>query len=388
MSDNKIFGFDILENSDMNTIEEIGTDKMDIDKKDMERILKNTMKKYEKEKQKPDMTDDTFSENDEGSDPVSGVEIYNRKKLPHIIFVALCSAAAVVLTIGSIAVLNHRNVMVPNNNDPIVEVTTSVTRTSALITAKTTSSGTPVTTVKETEKATETTTQTTASSSDDTTTVTTSSEQNYSGQSDIFVHNNPKTERTDITQEELDSARMEIMDKLMNTQTALWNIRYAYFDLNNDTIPELFLGYNFLGEGNVNMYVYDGKEYVKSEFTSRFEAYGRKEYIVCGSSIYICPEENLIHASDLLSSGTSQILEFDKNNTIKTIHEYQGDGVFNGEKIVNMGRPDFLTEEMKEFNSALALHNWQEPEFIVYAEKNESAVRFEKEVYNINDDKS
>ena len=138
MSDNKIFGFDILENSDMNTIEEIGTDKMDIDKKDMERILKNTMKKYEKEKQKPDMTDDTFSENDEGADPVSGVEIYNRKKLPHIIFVALCSAAAVVLTIGSIAVLNHRNVMVPNNNDPIVEVTTSVTRTSALTTAKTT----------------------------------------------------------------------------------------------------------------------------------------------------------------------------------------------------------------------------------------------------------
>ena len=47
MSDNKELGFDILENSGINTIEDIGTEKISVDKKDMERMLKNTMKKYE-----------------------------------------------------------------------------------------------------------------------------------------------------------------------------------------------------------------------------------------------------------------------------------------------------------------------------------------------------
>ncbi|MBQ6252738.1 hypothetical protein [Ruminococcus sp.] len=52
MNDMKKIGFDILENSDINTIEEIGTGKMNIDKNARERMLKNTMKKYEAEKKK------------------------------------------------------------------------------------------------------------------------------------------------------------------------------------------------------------------------------------------------------------------------------------------------------------------------------------------------
>ena len=50
MSDKKELGFDILENADINTVEEIGHDTMNIDKDARDRMLKNTMKKYESEK--------------------------------------------------------------------------------------------------------------------------------------------------------------------------------------------------------------------------------------------------------------------------------------------------------------------------------------------------
>ncbi|MBQ6181231.1 MAG: hypothetical protein IJK31_06035 [Ruminococcus sp.] len=46
MSSNKEIGFDILENSDLDSVEEIGTENMNIDKNARDRMLKITMDKY------------------------------------------------------------------------------------------------------------------------------------------------------------------------------------------------------------------------------------------------------------------------------------------------------------------------------------------------------
>ena len=50
MKGNKDLGFDVLEDSDINIIEKIGTEKMNIDKNARDRMLKITMRKYEAEK--------------------------------------------------------------------------------------------------------------------------------------------------------------------------------------------------------------------------------------------------------------------------------------------------------------------------------------------------
>ena len=134
MSENKEIGFDILEDSDINTVEEIGTEKMEIDEEARERMLKITMKKYEKEKKLLGNETEGAASAEGYADSVSGVDSYKKHKISNIIYIALCSAAAVAIIAGSIFMLkNNGRTYKPQISDPIIEATTVTT--SAAVTA-------------------------------------------------------------------------------------------------------------------------------------------------------------------------------------------------------------------------------------------------------------
>ena len=128
MSENKEIGFDILENSDIDTVEEIGTEKMKIDEKAKERMLEITMKKYEKEKKLLE-NDAAEAHSAEGyADSVSGVESYKQNKISHLIYFALCSAAVLAIIAGSLFLLKIKDrPQKPQISDPIIEATTVTT---------------------------------------------------------------------------------------------------------------------------------------------------------------------------------------------------------------------------------------------------------------------
>lgn len=154
MSENKEIGFDILENSDINTVERIGTEKMEIDEKAKERMLEITMKKYEKEKKLLENETAEAPSSEGYADSVSGVESYKQHKISHFIYFALCSAAAVVIITGSLLLLKiNGRPQKPQISDPVIEATT-VTTSEAIATTDaaqtTTSSITKATTAKST----------------------------------------------------------------------------------------------------------------------------------------------------------------------------------------------------------------------------------------------
>lgn len=131
---NKEIGFDVFENSDVNTIEEIGTEKMNIDKNSRDRMLKITMDKYAKNKKELGITEKTAPEKENYSDEVTSVEKYSRSKIRQFVYISACSAAAVALIAGSVFMLGHNKKSNKNVQDPLVEVTTSTAITSETVT--------------------------------------------------------------------------------------------------------------------------------------------------------------------------------------------------------------------------------------------------------------
>lgn len=166
MSENKEIGFDILEDSDINTVEEIGTEKMKIDEEARERMLKITMKKYEKEKKLLGNETEGVASAEGYADSVSGVDSYDQHKITHFIYIALCSAAAVAIIAGSIFMLkNNGRTYKPQISDPIIEATTVTTSAASATTdaavQTTDKSAAKSSTAKSTTSSTTTTTSTT-----------------------------------------------------------------------------------------------------------------------------------------------------------------------------------------------------------------------------------
>ena len=158
MSDNKKIGFDILENSDINTIEQIGTNKMNINKSARDRMLKNTMQKYENQKQRLGISQPVPDEGNESADSVTGVEMYDRKKVPHIIYIALCSAAAIALAVGSIAMFSRQKNITPDIKNPVAEITSTASTATVTSTSATASTANSAVTSKVTGTETKSTT--------------------------------------------------------------------------------------------------------------------------------------------------------------------------------------------------------------------------------------
>ena len=204
MSENKEIGFDILENSDINTVEEIGTEKMEIDKKARDRMLEITMKKYEKEKKLQGDETSAVSSAEVYADSVSGVDSYKQHKISHFIYAALCTAAAVAIIAGSLFMLkNNGRTHKPQVSDPIIEATTVTT--SAATTAADVSTET---TIKTITKA--TTAKTTIASTTTTTAATTAAVTTESAQEPVT---DPPEQEPEKTEEDMEK---EVLDAVYN----------------------------------------------------------------------------------------------------------------------------------------------------------------------------
>lgn len=333
MSDNKKIGFDILEDSDMNTIEKIGANKMNIDKNARDRMLKISMRGYDAKMKDLGITQDPPSENSEMAESVTGVEAYERRKLPHIIYVALCSAAAIALTVASIAMFKHQKQMTPDIQNPIAEITSTATTAAVTDTSVTTATNNSAVTSKVTGTQTKTTTNvtntTTAEASAAASMTETAAEQKQSDTAVSASYQNPHTDRTDITQEELEAAAARAVQELIRDNTEFQKLNpqmeftysYAFYDVNADSVPELFVRKIYMLMDNY-MYVYDGKDYVKAHFNGH-DLYGNeKVHEAALDNVDVFTTKNTIGLLGHQGGSQSFILYMDSDNTITPLHEY------------------------------------------------------------------
>ncbi|MBQ6181230.1 MAG: hypothetical protein IJK31_06030 [Ruminococcus sp.] len=252
------------------------------------------------------------------------------RRLSRIIGFAACSAAAVALIAGGVFAYKHNSSPENTVSDPAGEV---IVTTAAESTAtEPESEGIDV-------------------------------NANY-----IFM--NPYTDRTDITQEELDAARKRVKDDWYNTDELEDNdMEYAYADVNGDGIPELFIKEYTLSHGYVqSMLVYTGEEYRGAYYYIDFK--GSKHNDIDGAyfgqiggnidvygNIMICPEKNLIHLNEG-GDDLGTILKFEKGNIMKTLYKYSYDVCYEGGVEVSHS-----VETADRFQAALDSCNWQELEY-------------------------
>lgn len=332
MSDSKKIGFDILENSDMSTIEEIGTDKMNIDKNARDRMLNISLREYEAKKKKLGIRQDSPSENSDMAESVTGVEAYDRRKLPHIIYIALCSAAAIALTFGSISMFSRQKNIDPDNIKPIIaEATSTDSKKPASDTSESDSSDYSIVTSEVTGTETTTTFKNTTTAETTTTAAVTetTAEQKPSDTAVSAPYKNPHTDRTDITQEELEAAAVRAVKGLIRDNTEFqalnpqmdFTFSYAFYDVNEDSVPELFVTKSYVLQYQY-MYVYDGNEYVIPRFNGHDLDGNEKVHEVSLFGVDAFTEKNTIGMSGHQGGDQSFILYMDFDNTITPLYEY------------------------------------------------------------------
>ncbi|MBP5362142.1 MAG: hypothetical protein J6Y71_03825 [Ruminococcus sp.] len=329
MSDKNDLGFDILENADINTVEEIGHDFMSIDKDARDRMLKNTMKKYENAKKEQGVESKGVLKSEDYADSVTGVESYRDGKLPRIVYILLSSAAVIALITVGLLVFNHFNVRPPTNPDPIIEVTTATTDISTTGISGTTNSTSKATaktsslTTATSDTTSSASTENTSSTTTETTTTVKTDEPSEITQT-VFV--NPHTDRRDITQEELDSARIRAIEKLVsdgyNGTAGSEEIWYEYVDINGNSIPELFVCCAGMPVGKFVLLVYDGEDYIRASFNGH-DYYGNYVGLETAAySIRFNPEKHIIGILGHQGGDPIHILYLDTDNTITVLDEY------------------------------------------------------------------
>ena len=381
MSDKKMIGFDILENSDMDTIEKIGTGKMNIDKNARDRMLKISMREYEAKKKELGIKATSSSENIETAESVTGVEAYDRKKLPHIIYIALCSAAAIALTVGSIAMFKHQKQITPDNS-PIAEVTSTAAATTVIGTSVSTAQNNSAVTSKVAETGTETTsalTNTTTAETSATAAVTeTAAEQKPANTTVSASYTNPHTDRTDITQEELEAAAVRAVQGLIRDNAEFqalnpqmeFTFSYAFYDVNGDSVPELFITKSFVLR-NQYMYVYDGNEYVSARFNGHDMDGNEKVHEVAWDNVDVFTAKNTIGMHGHQGGAQSFILYMDSDNTITPLHEYTFYKYYENGRLTEEYPPDNDLMKFKYFCEEYQSYERVELNWTVYNDTND-----------------
>ncbi len=378
---NKDIGFDVLENSDMDTIERIGTDNMDIDKNARARMLRYTMNKYEKEKRELiDMKENTnkkVNAIEENGETVSGVERYEGRKLSHMIYIGMCSAAAVALVAGSVFMIKNHSFKSPDKNDKLAEVTTAATE---------------VTTVLNTTAEVETTvfdSVVTTAEAEATNSLQTTVSESVATAATNVAQTETETTVTEINYEE---ARDRALESFMNEGSYVeyndeegikvekingeyWNIMYAFQDVNGDDVPELFIKSDNIATTNTLMYVFDGENYeqAKGEYHS-WDGTTNGSYI-SAAVIRYCPEEKKIYTFSKEGYEFTQIFEFGDDNTFKALNEFSYAGLYQNGELIQERTLDAYADYTKIVDS----YNWKDLEFTHYADKNNAAEAWEKE---------
>lgn len=379
MNNKKKIGFDILENADMKTIEEIGTGKMNIDKSARERMLKNTMKKYEVEKAKLDITQSVNTENNETEDAVTGVEVYSRKKLPRIIYMSLCSAAAVALVGGSIFAFSRRNRVTPDTKDPVVVATTVETSTNpgtsvttdqnhAVVTVTVTGTETGTKASATTADATTTTTSATTAKAEEVTDTETAPEDKPAEAETAGAYTNPHTDRADITKEELEAAALRAVKEINNADKASMpelDTGYSLYDVNSDSIPELFVWSSSVLSRKY-MLVYDGSEYVIARFNGHDKDGKIQVFEVTTENVDVFKGSNTFGMMGHQAGSQSFILSLGEDNTITPVYEYTQYGIYKDGESAGGRAFDSDTSNFKDFADKYMANNIKELEWNIY----------------------
>ncbi|MCR4638605.1 hypothetical protein [Ruminococcus sp.] len=396
MSENKKIGFDILENSDINTVEEIGTEKMDIDKKARDRMIKITMKKYAEEKKLLGSESNDTHSADEYADSVSGVDNYKQNRITHFIYAALCTAAAVALAAGSIFMLKHNSrTPSPKVSDPIIEATTVTTDTSHTTdknvttntTVSTTSANTAKSSVKTTVNASETssangTANSTVKADNASSAITTASNVHELEGSEAAAHANPRTDRKDITQEELDAAAVKAVKAVVSEHNEFVNsngsqpdpvfdfvVKYAFYDVNEDSVPELFISSSYI-LAKKYMYVYDGKDYVIARFNGHDMDGREKEHEVILDNIDVFAENHTIGMMGHQGGSQSFILSMGADNSITPLDEYTLYRYYKNGRLTEEYQDSYSMKKFQYFCDEYMSHELRELDWTVYTETN------------------
>ncbi len=316
MNNNKKFGFEILEDSDIDTIEEIGTEETGMNKKDMDRILKNTMRKYEQQKQHSGMGN---IQRYEETDTVSGVEVHEGRNIRHIICTALCSAAAVALIVGSISMFNRSSITGPDDNIPMAEVTTAVSTATAgtTVSGKVTSAAPDWITTAVQPVTAGHTTESTSEPADDTAISSSSEDTEQSTEGTVTTAAaaiNDEPENVADAAADWKSAYKEELTNFMGTYnydpTSAWDLQ----DIDGDGTPELLIStaqYHITG---VLFYQYENGKAVpiptETGTAAGYGAYGE---------VLICPDESLIGISDIKQGMSTTAMIRYENHKVTAI---------------------------------------------------------------------
>ncbi len=399
MSDNKKIGFDILENSNINEITEIGADNMIIDKSARDRMLKITKQKYREERK--NMLKEQRNDNISEEDAVTGVEKYSRRRVTRIVYTALCSAAAIALVAGSIIMLSRKSAVTPHLPDPIDQVsTTTVTGTTTVTTTGTgTSAAKTGTTISSETSNTETSgtssVQTTAASGNSENNVTVEKEdvrtfdtKNFSRELTMKF---PSVDPSQATQDILEAAKDRALDYMMNVKSPrmydteqysygtdeMRNIKYRFVDVNGDGVPELTVTFDNMISTETAMLIFDGNDYVPAKFNGHTWEGTPVEAYVYASMVMVCKEENILYIASKHGYENISIIKFEEDNSLTPIYESNYTAVYkNGKRVAN-GFSDF---ENSPGLPVIDQYNWTElTADTFYAEANETAVKGEQE---------
>lgn len=230
MKEKKTIGFDILDNAGLNEIDKIGTDIDMLDVKTKKRILEMTRKRY---------NDAIKGENtgifDNTEDVVENVEVYNRSKIKKIMTGVVNTAAALGLAVGSVFLV--KNLGRGDNDTPDEPLLPS-----------------------------ESTTFSTESNN---------SKENLS-QEEIA-----RNQRIEDFIRYVYVSHNKVLDKEHFNETL--KIEYAYLDINNDSVDELLIRYDFLNHYyfGLELNYFDGTGYIPFDdiqYASKFDLQNRKLY--------------------------------------------------------------------------------------------------------------
>ena len=361
MKDNKIIGFDVLENSDINDLEKIGADNMMIDKSARDRMLKITNKKYKVEKEMLDkeQRNENISENE---DAVTGVENYSRKGISRIIYTVLCSAAALTLVCGSIYMFGRNNGDSPDTPEPLEKATTTIVSGTTVNTTATETGTAASTKSTAAAKTTVTDTNVNTVTSAEITTAAAANEAPVNNTEPVVTEIDPKwiskydsIDPAEATQEKLDAAFQKAMDKFMfgknfygygkstnpyeveiNT-VPIWDIKADMRDINGDSVPELFISYDMRGESGARtiMFIYDGNEFIAPTVKGcDIDGYEMILYIDAQWMTYN-QEDKCLYLEDKSGYNFTRKIKFDSDNSFTNVAQFNYQGYYEYGELVN-----------------------------------------------------
>lgn len=315
MNEKKEIGFEILENADKDVIEKIGNDKVNVSDRDRKHMLEMSMDKY-----RAVMSgDDT-----QHQDAVTGVDSYSRPRITRIVSSVACVAAAALLVSTGIMMMKHEDRGGNNDHDQLTATEVNTDSTDS------------------TSQSTTAVTGTFSSLQTHTTFSNIQTEDPHYTETTIAMNPPMDYDTTAVTEADTDAARIRCLDNLVNSEMAT-EINYYMRDMNSDSVPELFIGVDYISYPRTYVYVFNGEEYVPGTYYSELWEMPR---VVSGEGVFISPDSDLINIRSKEGHSYDAILKLSSDNTFELQYESGYNGVWShGVRI--------STEETMRYNALL-----------------------------------